>query len=79
MDYFDESNPSSPLSYRLGNQSNSNASMAGSSDQDKRFWTKMSADQVRVMMKSLFSDYKTPTMAERGALGREIGLSKRVV
>ena len=79
MDYFDESNPSSPLPYKLGNQSNSNASMAGSSSgQAKRFRTQMSAVQVRVM-KSLFSDYKTPTMAECEALGREIGLPKRVV
>ena len=84
MDYFDESNPSSPLPYGGGkmgggNQSN-NASMAGSSSgqANKRFRTQMSAVQVRVM-KSLFSDYKTPTMAECEALGREIGLPKRVV
>ena len=38
----------------------------------------MSATQVKVM-KSLFSDYKTPTMAECEMLGREIGLPKRVV
>lgn len=30
-------------------------------------------------MKSLFADYKTPTMAECEMLGREIGLPKRVV
>jgi AT-binding transcription factor 1 len=85
MDYFDESNPSSPLPYSKmgggGNQSNSgNASMTGSASggQNKRFRTQMSAVQVRVM-KSLFSDYKTPTMAECEALGREIGLPKRVV
>jgi len=30
-------------------------------------------------MKSLFNDYKTPTMAECEMLGREIGLPKRVV
>lgn len=90
MDYFDESNPSSPLPYKIGgggggvgggsNNNNSNASLAGSSSgqQNKRFRTQMSAVQVRVM-KSLFSDYKTPTMAECEALGREIGLPKRVV
>lgn len=87
MDYFDESNPSSPMPYGKmgggggGNQSNSgNASMTGSASggQNKRFRTQMSAVQVRVM-KSLFSDYKTPTMAECEALGREIGLPKRVV
>jgi len=31
------------------------------------------------VMKSLFADYKTPTMAECEMLGREIGLPKRVV
>jgi len=85
MDYFDESNPSSPLPYgKMGSHSN-NASMAGSTSGggqagsgNKRFRTQMSAVQVRVM-KSLFSDYKTPTMAECEALGREIGLPKRVV
>lgn len=44
----------------------------------KRYRTQMSATQVKVM-KSLFSDYKTPTMAECEMLGREIGLPKRVV
>lgn len=34
--------------------------------------------QVKIM-KSLFADYKTPTMAECEMLGREIGLAKRVV
>jgi hypothetical protein len=34
--------------------------------------------QVKVM-KSLFADYKTPTMAECEMLGREIGLAKRVI
>lgn len=44
----------------------------------KRYRTQMSGTQVKVM-KSLFSDYKTPTMAECEMLGREIGLPKRVV
>lgn len=30
-------------------------------------------------MKSVFGDYKTPSMTECEALGREIGLHKRVV
>lgn len=38
----------------------------------------MTSVQVRVM-KIVFQDYKTPTMAECEMLGREIGLQKRVV
>ena len=34
---------------------------------------------VNQVMKSVFSDYKTPSMAECELLGREIGLQKRVV
>lgn len=60
-----------PLS---GAQSGGNTSQTGG----KRYRTQMSATQVKVM-KSLFSDYKTPTMAECEMLGREIGLPKRVV
>ena len=44
----------------------------------KRYRTQMSSLQVRVM-KILFNDYKTPTMSECEFLGREIGLSKRVI
>lgn len=55
-------------------QAGGNASQSGG----KRYRTQMSATQVKVM-KSLFSDYKTPTMAECEMLGREIGLPKRVV
>ncbi|XP_067652844.1 zinc finger homeobox protein 4-like isoform X2 [Haliotis asinina] len=57
--------PPSPNSYHV-NQPN------------KRYRTQMTSLQVRVM-KSLFQDYKTPTMAECELLGREIGLPKRVV
>ncbi|TGZ57401.1 Uncharacterized protein DBV15_05794, partial [Temnothorax longispinosus] len=57
-----------------GGQSGGNTSQSGG----KRYRTQMSATQVKVM-KSLFSDYKTPTMAECEMLGREIGLPKRVV
>lgn len=57
-----------------GTQSSSNTGQSGG----KRYRTQMSATQVKVM-KSLFSDYKTPTMAECEMLGREIGLPKRVV
>jgi AT-binding transcription factor 1 len=58
------SRPSSPLGH--------------SSIQGKRYRTQMTSLQVRIM-KSIFIDYKTPTMAECEMLGREIGLPKRVV
>jgi len=44
----------------------------------KRYRTQMSSMQIKVM-KAIFVDYKTPTMSECEALGREIGLQKRVV
>lgn len=69
----DESNPTSPASSTQSNQRHPSGS-AGA----KRFRTQMSSVQVKVM-KSLFSDYKTPTMAECEMLGKEIGLPKRVV
>ena len=50
--------------------------MGGSGN--KRFRTQMSGLQVK-MMKSVFENYKTPTMTECANLGRDIGLQKRVV
>ncbi|UYV84163.1 hypothetical protein LAZ67_X001373 [Cordylochernes scorpioides] len=44
----------------------------------KRYRTQMSNMQLKVM-KSIFNDYKTPSMAECEQLGREIGLPKRVI
>lgn len=44
----------------------------------KRFRTQMTTTMIKVM-KSIFADYKTPTMAECQSLGKELGLSKRVV
>ncbi|ESN90234.1 hypothetical protein HELRODRAFT_148596, partial [Helobdella robusta] len=44
----------------------------------KRHRTHMSSLQIRVM-KSVYSEYKTPTITECELLGREIGLRKRVV
>lgn len=67
MEFYEEDEPSSPIP---GQQ---HPRQPG-----KRFRTQMSSLQVKIM-KSLFSDYKTPTMAECEALGREIGLPKRVV
>lgn len=72
----DESNPTSPASSTQSNQRHSTSgSLTGGT---KRFRTQMSSVQVKIM-KSLFGDYKTPTMAECEMLGREIGLPKRVV
>ena len=45
---------------------------------NKRFRTHMSNVQVKVM-KSVFENYKTPTMPECLGLGNQIGLQKRVV
>ncbi|PSN40319.1 hypothetical protein C0J52_24542 [Blattella germanica] len=69
----DESNPTSPASSTQSTHQRQLASGGG-----KRFRTQMSSLQVKAM-KSLFNDYKTPTMAECEMLGREIGLPKRVV
>ncbi|RZF31901.1 hypothetical protein LSTR_LSTR003783 [Laodelphax striatellus] len=67
----DESNPTSPASSpQSGGQQRPSA--------HKRYRTQMSSLQVKVM-KSLFNDYKTPTMTECEMLGKEIGLPKRVV
>lgn len=60
------SNPTSP-----GNTSQM-------SNANKRYRTQMTSLQVRIM-KQIFLDYKTPTMAECEMLGRVIGLQKRVV
>lgn len=48
------------------------------SQQKKRYRTQMSHRQVNIL-KVLFGDYKTPSMIDCENVGREIGLSKRVV
>lgn len=63
------------------NMSSSPASPAHNSQTpgaNKRYRTQMTSLQVRIM-KQIFQDYKTPTMAECEMLGRVIGLQKRVV
>lgn len=60
------------------NSSNTPNSYNTAAGTGKRYRTQMSATQVKVM-KHLFMDYKTPTMAECELLGQEIGLAKRVV
>lgn len=61
----EESNPTSPSS-RFSSNSN------------KRFRTQMTTIQLKAM-KSIFVDYKTPSMCECENLGKEVGLPKRVV
>ena len=71
---------------QLSNMSSSPASPShshsqqgpGSTGGNKRYRTQMTSLQVRIM-KNIFTDYKTPTMAECEMLGRIIGLQKRVV
>ena len=73
MDYRDDES---------SNISSNPASPGGShhhlSSANKRYRTQMTSLQVRIM-KNIFIDYKTPTMAECEMLGRIIGLQKRVV
>ncbi|KAB7499114.1 Zinc finger homeobox protein 4 [Armadillidium nasatum] len=65
-----ESNPNSPAS--------STTSSARQNNSGKRFRTQMSGIQVK-LMKTIFNDYKTPTMTECEMFGKEIGLAKRVI
>lgn len=51
---------------------------SGRSSQNKRYRTNLTNMQIHVM-KYMFRDYKTPTMAECEILGSFIGLQKRVV
>lgn len=87
----DESGPTSPASSSQSSKHGLNSSSmgnntyivvggnsTGSTGVGKRYRTQMSTTQIKVM-KSLFSDYKTPTMSECEMLGHEIGLPKRVV
>ncbi|KAI1728240.1 homeobox domain-containing protein [Ditylenchus destructor] len=74
----------SPLDLRC-NQNNEeeeqqHSSVSPYSDEgdENRYRTHLTPLQVYVM-KSLFNDYKTPSMSECEVLGREIGLHKRVV
>ncbi|CAH0547761.1 unnamed protein product [Brassicogethes aeneus] len=71
--FDDESNPTSPAS-----STQSNTQRHAGNSNTKRFRTQMSSHQIKIM-KSLFADYKTPTMAECESLGRDIGLPKRVI
>lgn len=76
--FDDESNPTSPASSTQSTQQKLLGNCGNTSSASKRYRTQMSSLQVKVM-KYLFYDYKTPTMAECEMLGRQIGLPKRVV
>uniref|UniRef100_A0A6A7GAF5 Zinc finger homeobox protein 3-like isoform X1 n=1 Tax=Hirondellea gigas TaxID=1518452 RepID=A0A6A7GAF5_9CRUS len=78
-----ESNPTSPASSTTGGASGGGSNKQSSSNSttsssNKRFRTQMSSTQVK-LMKHVFVDYKTPTMAECEMFGREIQLPKRVI
>ncbi|XP_078690352.1 zinc finger homeobox protein 4-like isoform X1 [Branchiostoma floridae x Branchiostoma belcheri] len=81
------------FSYTLDEDMHSDAGSAGRSEESstcdpqspsnkhlpgKRYRTQMSNLQLK-MLKSAFTEYKTPTMQECEILGNEIGLPKRVV
>ena len=53
-------------------------SASNQANANKRFRTQMTTVQLKVM-KSIFADYKTPSMTECENLGRDIGLPKRVI
>jgi len=83
--YFSyDSNPTSPApgsttsSTASAMNRNPNSGPNTPSNSSKRFRTQMTTVMLKVM-KSIFADYKTPSMAECECLGREIGLPKRVV
>ena len=83
FDYYFSSNPTSPAPGSTTSSTASALRNAGSgpntpSNSNKRFRTQMTTVMLKVM-KSIFADYKTPSMAECECLGREIGLPKRVV
>ncbi len=90
FDYYylsHESNPTSPApgsttsstaSHMNANRNSSSGPNTPSNSSNKRFRTQMTTVMLKVM-KSVFADYKTPSMAECEALGREVGLPKRVV
>ena len=61
-----------------GQQRSPSATSGGNQSSNKRYRTHLTPMQVYVM-KALFNDYKTPSMAECDMLGNEIGLNKRVV
>lgn len=79
-DDFESSNSSGRMRTLSGSQSNASASASAlqNSQQMKRFRTNLTNMQIHVM-KLMFLDYKTPTMAECEMLGKFIGLQKRVV
>lgn len=74
----DETNQGAEGKGQSSRTSTSVHSSQGQTFPGKRHRTHMSSLQIRVM-KAIYADYKTPTIAECDALGHEIGLRKRVV
>ena len=72
-----ESDNEEEVNIHGGLRSNSSSSST-KSPQNKRYRTNLTNLQIHVM-KNIFNDYKTPTMAECEVLGSSIGLQKRVV
>uniref|UniRef100_A0ACB8EBG7 Zinc finger homeobox protein 3 n=2 Tax=Sphaerodactylus townsendi TaxID=933632 RepID=A0ACB8EBG7_9SAUR len=79
VDYSETSSLADPCSPSPG-ASGSTGKSADGGDRpgQKRFRTQMTNLQLKVL-KSCFSDYRTPTMLECEVLGNDIGLPKRVV
>lgn len=75
---YDDGGGASPTNASSARGSTSGGSTMRYHQGSKRFRTHLSPMQVQVM-KSLFNDYKTPSMSECDTLGHVIGLHKRVV
>lgn len=71
----DDDDPMNESKGRLGSDGQTSS---GRLSQHKRYRTNLTNLQIHVM-KYMFKDYKTPTMAECEILGSFIGLQKRVV
>lgn len=79
VDYSETSSLADPCSPSPGTSGSAGKSAdGGDRPGQKRFRTQMTNLQLKVL-KSCFSDYRTPTMLECEVLGNDIGLPKRVV
>ncbi|XP_077165725.1 zinc finger homeobox protein 3 isoform X2 [Paroedura picta] len=79
VDYSETSSLADPCSPSPGTSGSASKSAdGGDRPGQKRFRTQMTNLQLKVL-KSCFSDYRTPTMLECEVLGNDIGLPKRVV
>lgn len=79
VDYSETSSLADPCSPSPGTSGSAGKSGdGGDRPGQKRFRTQMTNLQLKVL-KTCFSDYRTPTMLECEVLGNDIGLPKRVV